>query len=212
MRKLTRFDHLANEFERGLRILNAPATLQQRPSPAAEVASDALTETERKHAAGLMRVNHAGEIAAQALYFGHAAGVSDPQTKAHMIEAASEEADHLAWCDERLQQLQSRPSWLGPVWYTGAYAMGFVAGKVSKVSALSFVAETEAQVEAHLKHHEAVLPEADHASLAIVRQMRAEERAHGDAALQRGGEAVGALQRWLMAKTADVMRWAAYRI
>ncbi len=212
MRKLTRFDQLANEVERGLRILSAPATMQQRPSPAAEIESADLSEAERKHAAGLMRVNHAGEVAAQALYFGHAAGVSDAQTQAHMLEAAAEEADHLAWCDQRLRQLRSRPSWLGPIWYSGAYAMGFVAGKVSKVSALSFVAETEAQVEAHLKHHEAVLPEHDLASLAIVRQMRAEERAHGEAALQRGGEPVGALQRWLMAKTADVMRWAAYRI
>ena len=212
MQTLSRFDALINEVDRALKTLAAPHALQARATPTALHDPLELSEQERKHAAGLMRVNHAGEVAAQALYFGHAAAAHTNATKSLMLHAAQEEGDHLGWCAERLDALGAKPSLLGPVWYVGAYAMGYVAAKVSDKTALGFVAETERQVEAHLHAHESALPAADTESLAVIKVMRIDEAAHGLAALNAGGARLPWPIPELMAKTADVMRFLAYRV
>jgi 3-demethoxyubiquinol 3-hydroxylase len=213
MRTLSTFDRIAIESDRVLRTLFAPLSQRQRDMPeAVSSESRALSAAEEKHAAGLMRIDHAGEVAAQALYFGHAAAVSQPSTRAMMLHAAGEEADHLAWCTQRLTALHARPSVFGPLWYGGAYAMGYVSALFGDQIALGFVAETERQVEAHLKSHEQALPAADHASLSVIAAMRADEAAHGLAAKNAGAKPLPWPVPELMAKTADVMRFVAYRI
>ena len=212
MQTLSRFDALINEFDRALKTLAAPHALQARTMPKAPHDALALSESDRKHSAGLMRVNHAGEVAAQALYFGHAAAARGVATKSMMLHAAREEGDHLAWCAGRLEALGAKPSMLGPIWYVGAYAMGYAAAKVSDKTALGFVAETERQVEAHLHTHESALPAADTESLAVIKVMRGDEAAHGLAALNAGGTRLPWPIPTLMAKTADVMRFLAYRL
>jgi 3-demethoxyubiquinol 3-hydroxylase len=215
MRSHSKTELLLGELDRALRTLGAPKAQQQRATPKAgerEYPQVELSAAEKRRAAGLMRVNHAGEVAAQALYFGHAAGAKAASIKTMMLAAAAEEADHLAWCTDRLTALDARPSLFGPLWYGGAYIIGFAAAKVSDQTALGFVAETERQVEAHLKNHESELPADDADSLAVVQAMRADEAAHGRAALAAGGQH----PRWpipgLMQKAADVMRWVAARI
>ena len=212
MQTLSRFDALINELDRALKTLGAPHALQSRATPRAASSGGKLDEQERKHAAGLMRVNHAGEVAAQALYFGHAAAAHTTATKSMMLHAAHEEGDHLAWCADRLTALDAKPSLLGPIWYVGAYAMGYVAAKVGDKTALGFVAETERQVEAHLHTHESTLPPADSESLAVIKVMRSDEAAHGVAALNAGGSSLPWPIPILMAKTADIMRFLAYRL
>ena len=215
MQTLSRFDALITEFDRALKTLGEPHALQSRPVPEAghsTQSNTALSDEERKHAAGLMRVNHAGEVAAQALYFGHAAAAHTAATKSMMLHAAREEGDHLAWCADRLQALGAKPSLLGPVWYVGAYAMGYTAAKIGDKTALGFVAETERQVEAHLHSHESALPAADGESLAVIKVMRSDEAAHGLAALNAGGTRLPWPIPQVMAKTADAMRFLAYRV
>jgi 3-demethoxyubiquinol 3-hydroxylase len=212
MRSKSRFDDLIAEMDSALRTLGAPKAGQQRATPTAPADEMALSAEETRLAAGLMRVNHAGEVAAQALYCGHAAGCKSEKTKTHMLHAAAEEADHLAWCADRLDALNAKPSLFGPVWYAGAYAMGYLSAKVSDQTALGFVAETERQVEAHLQHHERIMPKADLHSLSVIEVMRADEAAHGKAALEAGGSRLPWPIPKLMAKTADVMRWVAFRI
>jgi 3-demethoxyubiquinol 3-hydroxylase len=165
MRNLSFVDRLIDDADRALRSLAAPASLQNRalPEPAQShedknALFKPLDAADKRHVAGLMRINHAGEVAAQALYFGHARLAKSPQQRAHMLQAAAEEGDHLAWCAQRLQDLGARPSVFGPIWYAGAYAMGMLSAAVGDRFALGFVAETEAQVEAHLQDHEARLP------------------------------------------------------
>jgi 3-demethoxyubiquinol 3-hydroxylase len=211
MRQTTRTDQLISQFDRALRTLGAPRAQQTRPTPST-ASKNTLNAVERKHAAGLMRINHAGEVAAQALYFGHATAAKSQTTQAMMLAAASEEADHLAWCADRLQALDSRPSLFGPLWYGGAFAMGYLSAKAGDKVALGFVAETERQVEAHLANHERALPASDFASLEVLANMRADEAKHGAAALQAGGIKLAWPLPQLMAKTADVMRCVAYRI
>ena len=173
-----------------------------------------LTPKERKHAAGLMRVNHAGEVAAQALYRGQAAVARNPNTKKHLLEAAAEEQDHLAWCAERLRELDAKPSKLGVFWYAGSYAIGTLAALAGDRTSLGFVAETEAQVEQHLRSHledpELGLPAADTRSRAIAAQMQADEAEHGQAATAAGGQALPAPVRSLMRGVAKVMTGGAY--
>jgi 3-demethoxyubiquinol 3-hydroxylase len=170
-----------------------------------------LDDTARRHAAGLMRVNHAGEIAAQALYQGQALTARDPQVRAHMLEAAKEEQQHLRWCEERLTELQSRPSALEPVWFAGSYAIGAIAGLAGDRWSLGFVAETERQVAEHLDDHLERLPAADQKSREIVRRMRADETRHGQRAEQAGGRPLPAPIRALMRGVALIMKFGAYR-
>jgi ubiquinone biosynthesis monooxygenase Coq7 len=172
-----------------------------------------LTEAEKSLSAALMRVNHVGEVCAQALYTGQALATGNPTLRAKLDAACREETDHLAWTSERLAQLNSRPSLLNPIWYAGAFAIGYGAGKLGgdKLS-LGFVVETENQVEAHLASHMSKLPANDLASKAIVGQMKADEAAHARMAQKSGAEALPEPVKRLMGMAAKVMTTVAHRI
>jgi ubiquinone biosynthesis monooxygenase Coq7 len=169
-----------------------------------------LTEAEKREAAALMRVNHAGEVAAQALYHGQAALARNPATREMLLRAAREEADHLGWCQQRLRELDSRPSLLGPLWYAGSFAIGALAAALGDRISLGFVAETERQVEGHIDSHLERLPAADTRSRAILETMRHDEIAHGEAAISAGGAELPAPARGLMRGTARVMTFTSY--
>ena len=184
-----------------------------RPTPMAPAAELELTDTERREAAALMRVNHVGEVCAQALYTGQALASKDPALRAQLAEASREETDHLAWTQQRLNDLKDRPSLLNPLWYAGAFAIGYAAGKLGgdKVS-LGFVVETERQVEAHLQSHMDRLPAADSASRAIVAQMKADEIAHAQMAMKAGAVDLPGPVKSLMQLASKVMTTVAHRV
>ncbi len=185
-----------------------------RPSPAgAPAAGDTpLTASDKRLAGALMRVNHVGEVCAQALYEAQALTARDPALQASMRDAAREETDHLAWTQQRLDELGARPSLLNPLWYAGAFAMGTLAGRFGDRNSLGFVVETERQVEQHLAGHLDRLPLADERSRAIVRQMQADEARHADSALAAGGSELPAPVRWAMRAAAKVMTVTAHRL
>ena len=200
--------------DRALRALFAPAHAsrplpQPPPTPVAGAAPE-LSPDERRRAAALMRVNHAGEIAAQALYHGQALAARSETTRKMLLDAAREETDHLAWCESRLQELDSRPSLLNPLWYAGSFFIGALAALAGDRASLGFVVETERQVEGHLDEHLGRLPAADLRSRAIVRQMRVDEAAHGANARAAGGMELPGPVRALMRHTARVMTGTAY--
>ena len=210
-RHLTPADRILIEAQRGLdSVLGRPAA--QRPNPAGDDAEIILDADERRHAAGLMRINHVGEICAQALYSGQAAVARDEATRADLLAAAAEETDHLAWCAERLDELGSRPSLLNPVWYAGSYAIGVLAGLRGDGWNLGFVVETERQVEAHLAEHLQTLPQADLRSRAILQQMKADEARHADNAEQAGARVLPQPVPALMAAASKLMKAVAYRL
>jgi len=211
VRTLSPLDHLLAGCERALEAV-AGSPLAMRPSPGDGVAEASLDDTERRHAAGLMRVNHTGEVCAQALYLGQAALARHADNRAHLLRAASEETDHLAWCAQRLEQLQSRPSLLNPLWYGGSYAIGAVAALAGDPLSLGFVVETERQVEAHLAEHIERLPAQDERSRAVLTQMQADEVRHAQAAQQRGGIDLPFPLPKLMHFSSMVMKTVAYRI
>lgn len=171
-----------------------------------------LQAGDRRHAAALMRVNHVGEVCAQALYTAQALSTRDPALRRHFQKAASEETDHLAWTAERLKELDARPSLLNPLWYAGAFGLGLVAGRLGDRISLGFVVETERQVEAHLQSHLDRLPAGDHASRAIVVQMKEDEAAHAAQALQAGGIELPTPAKALMRAAAKVMTTTAHYI
>lgn len=171
-----------------------------------------LSSDERRHAAALMRVNHVGEVCAQALYTAQALGTSDPALARRLEAAAEEETDHLAWTAARLEELGGRPSLLNPVWYAGAFALGLVAGRLGDRASLGFVVETERQVEAHLESHLDRLPAADHASRAIVAQMKSDEAEHAERALSAGALELPPPVKALMRAAARVMTTTAHYI
>ncbi|MGQ0801127.1 MAG: 2-polyprenyl-3-methyl-6-methoxy-1,4-benzoquinone monooxygenase [Pseudomarimonas sp.] len=210
-RNFSFIDRLLIEAERALATSMGAAQVAHRSNPA-QSPSDHLDDAQRKHSAGLMRVNHTGEVCAQALYFGQAAVARDSVTKAALLHAASEEGDHLAWCAERLSELESRASLLNPLWYAGSYAMGLAAGMAGDGYNLGFVVETERQVEAHLGEHLHSLPIADQRSREIVSQMQADEAAHGQAALVAGARELPAPVPSLMRLASAVMKAVAYRV
>ena len=211
-RTLTGLDRALVEVERALGAIFEPEPVAVRPSPAADVDEAPLDDAARKHAAGLMRVNHVGEVCAQALYFGQAATADDERQRARMLEAAAEETDHLAWCGERLRELDSRPSFLNPLWYAGAYTIGAAAGIIGDRLSLGFVVETERQVEAHLHEHLEQLPPADLRSRAIVQVMKEDEARHASNALAAGAEILPNPVPALMRFASKVMKTVAYRI
>ena len=211
-RQLSRFDRAIVEIERALSASLDAKPEAQRPSPAAGIADAPLDENQRRHAAGLMRVNHTGEVCAQALYSGQAAVARDEDTRAQLLHAAAEETDHLAWCGERLDALASRPSLLNPLWYAGSFAIGAVAALIDDKVSLGFVVETERQVEANLGEHLEKLPEADAASRAVVAQMQADEARHGAMAKAAGGIELPPPIPALMRFASGVMKAVAYRI
>ncbi len=184
-----------------------------RPTPVVTTSELELTDVERREAAALMRVNHVGEVCAQALYTGQALACQNPALRAQLAEASREETDHLAWTKQRLDELNARPSLLNPLWYAGAFAIGYAAGKLGgdQVS-LGFVVETERQVEAHLQSHMDRLPAADSASRAIVSQMKADEIAHAQMAQKAGAVELPAPVKALMQAAAKVMTTVAHRI
>lgn len=211
VRALTALDRLLAGCERALEaIAGSPAA--QRPSPAAGIAETDMDDAERRHAAGLMRINHTGEVCAQALYFGQAALARSADNRHHLLHAAAEETDHLAWCAQRLQQLDSRPSLLNPLWYAGSYAIGAAAALAGDPVSLGFVVETERQVEAHLAEHLEKLPPQDERSRAVLAQMQADEIRHAQAAQQRGGIALPFPLPQLMQLSSLVMKTVAYRV
>lgn len=211
-RQLSRFDRVIVEIERALSASLDAKPEAQRASPATGIADAPLDENQRRHAAGLMRVNHAGEVCAQALYSGQAAVARDEDTRAQLLRAAAEETDHLAWCGERLDALASRPSLFNPLWYAGSFAIGAVAALVSDKVSLGFVVETERQVEVHLGEHLEKLPETAAASRAVVAQMQADEARHGAMAKAAGGIELPPPIPALMRFASGVMKAVAYRI
>jgi len=199
--------------DRALRALLAPAHASRpvpQPSAAAGRGAAELSPDERRRAAALMRVNHAGEIAAQALYHGQAMAARSDTTRKMLLDAAREETDHLAWCESRLVELQSRPSLLNPLWYAGSFFIGALAALAGDRTSLGFVVETERQVEGHLDDHLGRLPAADLRSRAIVQQMRADEATHGADARAAGGAELPGPVRTLMRHTARIMTGTAY--
>jgi len=211
LRHFSAFDRVLIEIERALGTALGAAAEAQRPSPAADLPEAPLDAAERRHAAGLMRINHTGEVCAQALYSGQAAVARNDATRAQLLHAAAEETDHLAWCDDRLQALDSRPSLLNPLWYAGSFALGAGAALVGDRVSLGFVVETERQVEAHLGEHLNTLPAADARSRAVVLQMQADEARHGQAAHDAGGIALPAPMPALMRAASLLMKAVAYR-
>jgi len=183
-----------------------------RACPVVPADATKLHEREARQAAALMRVNHVGEICAQALYTAQAFSTRDPALRRHFERAADEETDHLAWTAGRLRELGDRPSLLNPLWYAGAFAIGLVAGRLGDRVSLGFVVETERQVEAHLESHLQRLPPGDHASRAIVAQMKDDEAVHARQALEAGAVELPAPARGLMRAAAKVMTTAAHYI
>ena len=213
-RRLTPLDLFCDHADRLLRTVFAePVTARPSPGGASEPAQ--LSADEQRHAAGLMRVNHVGEVCAQALYLGQALTARDPQLRSHLLAAARDEADHLAWCAERVAELDSHLSRLNPLWFGGAFALGAAAGLAGDGWNLGFVVETERQVEAHLDSHidgAASLPEQDQRSRAIVAQMKTDEAAHADAAQALGARELPAPIKHAMRAAAKLMTTTAYRI
>jgi 3-demethoxyubiquinol 3-hydroxylase len=200
------------EFDRALRSI-VGATPMRRPVPDSSAMYETeLSAEEKKHAAGLMRVNHVGEVCAQALYQSQKLHAKSDDLKNKLEHAAIEEEDHLAWCERRLEELDSRPSLLNPVWYAGSFVLGSIAGLAGDKISLGFVAETEKQVEHHLDDHLKELPSNDHRSRAIVAQMRADEIAHGQMAIQEGGVELPSAVQKVMKTMAKVMTVTAYRV
>lgn len=183
-----------------------------RPSPAGDIAQCQLDTAERVDVAGMMRINHSGEVCAQALYLGQAAVARDEATRRHLLEAATEELDHLNWCQQRLDELEARPSLLNPLWYAGSFAIGAGAALFGDRVSLGFVVETERQVEAHLGEHLDRLPAQDDRSRSILAAMQQEEIKHGTAAREFGGVELPRPVQRLMALSAGLMKTIAYRI
>ncbi|NBB93809.1 MAG: 2-polyprenyl-3-methyl-6-methoxy-1,4-benzoquinone monooxygenase [Gammaproteobacteria bacterium] len=211
MRETTTLDRLIGEIDGGLRAAFGPPPSGTRPSPAREIEAPGLDEAERRLTAGLMRVNHAGEVCAQALYAGQAATARSSEVRGQMAEAAHEEEDHLAWCAERLEELGSRPSLLNPLWYVGSFSIGAAAGFAGDPWSLGFVEATERQVEAHLEEHLDRLPLQDRRSRAIIAQMKEDEARHAQMALDSGATILPAPVQRLMSLSAGIMKAVAFR-
>jgi ubiquinone biosynthesis monooxygenase Coq7 len=204
-------DALFAAADSALRTLFAkPRALRACPVVPAEETH--LAHDERKHAAALMRVNHVGEICAQALYTAQALATRNPELRRHFEKAADEETDHLAWTEERIRELGDRTSLLNPLWYAGAFGIGLLAGRFGDRVSLGFVVETERQVESHLQSHLDRLPAHDHASRAIVAQMKEDEAAHAAGALAAGGIELPPPVKTLMRAAAKVMTTTAHYV
>ncbi|MEJ2385418.1 MAG: 2-polyprenyl-3-methyl-6-methoxy-1,4-benzoquinone monooxygenase [Xanthomonadales bacterium] len=211
-RHYTPIDRFIAAIDEGLRVSTGKAPEPFRPNPAGELETAELDEPQRTHAAGLMRINHTGEVCAQALYAGQAATARNDATREAMQQAAEEEIDHLSWCEDRLEELDSRPSLLNPLWYAGSFAIGALAGIAGDEWSLGFVKETENQVEAHLADHLDRLPEGDTRSQAILDQMKVDEAKHAQMAETAGARDLPEPVRKAMTFTAGIMKALAYRV
>lgn len=204
-------DKFLTAADAALRTLFADPVAAER-SPAAGIAEADLSDEQRKLSAALMRVNHVGEVCAQALYNAQAMVTKDMELREHLLHAAREEMDHLAWTRERLHALGDRPSLLNPLWFAGAFAIGTIAAKFSDAASLGFVVETENQVSAHLASHLGRLPEEDEASRAVVERMKDDEERHAAAAIDEGAMQLPPIAQGLMRVAAKVMTFTAHRI
>lgn len=209
-RRLSVLDRLIARADTTLRAATRTGLRQNRATPGAELIDASLPAVDRRHAAGLMRVNHAGEVCAQALYVGQAMLARDESTFQALLAAAGEEGDHLFWCEERLASLGSRPSWLNPLWFGGSYLLGCAAAALGDRLSLGFVEETESQVVRHLEGHLADLPAADLRSRAVVTAMRDDEARHAADARARGAVVLPKFVRAWMGWSARVMTRLAY--
>ena len=210
-REVTDLDRALMLVDTALRAMTGsfPAT---RPVPASAIETGSLTSAEKDLSGALMRVNHVGEVCAQALYSAQALATRNPALRHQFEQAAREETDHLAWTRERLKQLGARPSVLNPLWYAGAFGLGLIAGRAGDAVSLGFVVETERQVEQHLESHLDRLPAGDASSRAVVEQMKHDEAGHAASAEQAGAAVLPAPVRWAMRLAARVMTTTAHRI
>ncbi|MEO7115273.1 MAG: 2-polyprenyl-3-methyl-6-methoxy-1,4-benzoquinone monooxygenase [Caldimonas sp.] len=204
-------DRLLAVLDQSLRALTS-TPLSSRPRPQASTTAVGLDEDERRRAGALMRVNHVGEVCAQALYVAQSVTTTDPALRRQFEQASADETDHLAWTSDRLAELGAHKSLLNPLWYAGAFGIGLVAGRSGDATSLGFVVETERQVERHLEGHLARLPAADLASRAIVEQMKTDEARHASAAEQAGARRLPLPVRWAMRAAARVMTTTAYYV
>ncbi len=211
-RKLSPLDHLIDAADTVLRTLSVDASQAERESPAQNSPEAELPAAQRKHIAGLMRVNHTGEVCAQALYQGQALTADLPEVRERMEQAAREEVDHLVWCEERLQQLGSHTSMLNPAFYGMSFLLGAAAGLIGDKYSLGFVAATEERVADHLRDHLQQLPEDDLRSRKILEQRLADEEQHGELALAAGGKDFPESVKRVMARVSKVMTETTYRI
>ena len=205
-------DLLINEVDKGLKYSTQNYQTDRRPYPAEKVEQGSLNEFEKNHSAGLMRVNHSGEVCAQALYRGQAITAKLIDTKAKMEQAASEELDHLSWCNKRLEELDSKPSLLNPIWYCMSFSIGAIAGLIGDKWSLGFVHETEEQVVKHLDGHLDKLSDKDLKTRSVIEQMRIDEERHSQDALEAGAEILPNEIKELMSKVAKVMTDSSYHI
>ena len=205
-------DLLINEVDKGLKYSTQNYQTESRPYPADKIEQDSLNEFEKNHSAGLMRVNHSGEVCAQALYRGQALTAKLGDTRTKMEQAASEELDHLSWCNKRLEDLNNKPSLLNPIWYGMSFSIGAVAGLIGDKWSLGFVHETEEQVVKHLDGHLDKLSKKDLKTKAVIEQMRIDEEQHSHDALEAGAEVLPDEIKNLMSKVAKVMTSSSYHI
>ncbi len=210
-RQLTKLDRLFGELQHALNT-TAGNTVAQRDNPAGDNRDLEMSPEQIKHSAGLMRINHTGEICAQALYLGQARVAKSDETRAQLLHAAGEEADHLAWCESRLKELDSRPSVFNPLWYIGSYTIGLGAGLKGDGWNLGFVSETERQVEAHLAEHLETLPAEDLRSRSILAVMKADEARHAEHAEANGARKLPEPIPTLMALSSRLMKAVAYKL
>jgi ubiquinone biosynthesis monooxygenase Coq7 len=212
LQKLTPIDSLLNELQHGLKTCHLQPPLQERPYPAGDGDQQPLSDNEQKHVAGLMRVNNAGEVAAQGLYRGQSITARNPEIKATMDAAANEENEHLNWCQQRLLELNQGRSKLDGIWYWGSFTIGAVAGFVGDKWSLGFVKETEEQVYRHLEDHISQLPEQDKRSRKILETMKNDELQHAINADKAGAVALPKVVRSGMTAVSKIMTFTAYRI
>ena len=211
-RNYSPIDRLIAAIDEGLRVSTGKAPEPFRDNPAGDLPPAEFSEDERAHVAGLMRINHTGEVCAQALYAGQAATARDDATREAMQQASDEEIDHLSWCEDRLEELDSQPSILNPLWYAGSFAIGAVAGIAGDAWSLGFVKETENQVEAHLEDHLEKLPEGDARSQAILDQMKVDEAKHAEMAAHAGAKDLPKPVQKAMGVAAGIMKALVYRV
>lgn len=211
-RQYTFFDKLIQHADTALRTLTPGAAQSYRPSPAEQRPVNELTDAEKKHAAGLMRINHTGEVCAQALYQGQALTAKLPEVREAMEEAAQEEVDHLVWCEDRLRELNSRTSFLNPIFYGLSFGIGAAAGKISDKVSLGFVAATEDQVCKHLTSHMSSLPVQDERSKAVLLQMLEDEAKHATNAINAGGYRFPLPVKLAMSGVSKIMTKSVYKI
>lgn len=202
-------DRLIIEFDKGLRTVLTEAR-SVRPHPDKDLPDASLDSREKQHVAGLMRVNHCGEVCAQALYNGQSLTSRNPGTVAALRQAAQEETEHLAWCEKRINELGSHKSFLNPLWYSGSFALGALAGAIGDKWNLGFLAETERQVGKHLESHLSLLPEQDEKSRAILKQMAIDEAEHADTAIRHGAAELPKPVKAAMQLTSRIMTKTAY--